>query len=715
MNIDNPFLLNDWNIKKFYILTISLGLMIIGLNLLNYRGYDIPVMYPLVSSVFILFIPGFMILRLLKIHQLSTVKTFLYALGLSVTFTMIIGFLINSILPILGFNKPISFLSILFSIFLILFFLGIGAYIRDRDHDYSPKMEIDNIPLVCFLCLMPFLAIIGCHLMNMYHINYLNLLVLIIISTLILLSAFDKIPKRLFPLTIFVIGITLLFSKSLISLYITGFDIQNEYYLANLVINNSIWDSTIKQMTNSMLSVVILAPMLSKFCKLDIIWIFKIIYPFIFALLPLGMYTIFEKQTGKKIAFFACVFFMSIFAFHAEMISLARQEIAEFFFILLIMLVLGKDLEGPKKVILSLLFTVSLILSHYGITYVYLFYLISIIPILYFIPRIAYSGGIRDFPTKYERGIISVTSFLFFITVLFAWYIYSSSAAPLDALVGVLKNVIINMGDMLNPTTSQGLSLIQSKSPSLLHNLAKYVHFISQALMIIGFVVVLFLKYDKVKFSKEFLAFSFFSFFLLGSSIFLPYVGSAMNVNRLYHIALIFLAPFFVIGGLFILTKLIKYLKFKSINVNSSFKLIAIFLVAFLMLNTDFLYTIANDDPKSIALTANSDTAIFNEKEVNAARWFNQVKSGDKVFADVYRTLLLKSLDWYKIGLIYEEYKLPKNTYVFLGTKNILNGTVVVPIRIESSKKDVYRYVDYDRFITNKSQIYDDGGAQIYN
>ena len=96
---------------------------------------------------------------------------------------------------------------------------------------------------------------------------------------------------------------------------------------------------------NGMLSVVALAPIYSLISSLDLVWVFKLVYPVIFALVPVGLYQIFRRQLNDKVAFLSCFFFMSFAPFYVQMTTLARQEVAELFFVLLILLLVSKEMN----------------------------------------------------------------------------------------------------------------------------------------------------------------------------------------------------------------------------------------------------------------------------------------------------------------------------------------------------------------------------------
>ena len=205
------------------------------------------------------------------------------------------------------------------------------------------------------------------------------MLVIALIAVIPILIGFDRvIPEALYPLAVLSISISLLLHTSLISPYLWGYDIHYETFLANLVIDNEFWDSMSPGNVNAMLSVVLLAPMYSYITGLDLTWVFKIVYPLIFALVPLGLYHVFRRQVGAKSAFLACFFFVSFIIFYAEMASLARQEIAELFFVLLLMIMVARNIPKRTNFTLFAIFGASLVVSHYGTSYIYLFSLIMV-------------------------------------------------------------------------------------------------------------------------------------------------------------------------------------------------------------------------------------------------------------------------------------------------------------------------------------------------
>jgi uncharacterized membrane protein len=285
--------------------------------------------------------------------------------------------------PLLDISEPITLVYLVITISLYVLALCVLSYIRDRnffDENLIDFNEYFNSRFL-FLCILPFLAIFGSYALNFYNNNLISMFLFALIALTLILVIFDKIPRKLYSFTVWIIAISLVYVSSLVSPYIWGWDIQNEYYLANLVIQSSYWNFSLQDAYNAMLSIVMVAPIYSIFTSINLDYVFKIIYPFLFSLVPLGLYKIFKKQTSHKIAFAAVFLFMSFNTFYIELLSLAREMTAELFLVLMLLLIFSKR-SNKSSIILFVLFGMGLIVSHYSVTYFFIFTLLSVSLIL---------------------------------------------------------------------------------------------------------------------------------------------------------------------------------------------------------------------------------------------------------------------------------------------------------------------------------------------
>mgnify|MGYP005837550979 CR=1 FL=1 len=714
MQVINLLKMNDWPINKFLRIVFAFQIAILGIVGLDIINIHIPILREIITSIYLLFIPGILILRILKVHNISSIESLLYGVGLSVASLMFIGFFINIVFPVFGIFNPISFFYLIITIFIFTMILCVLSYIRDKMISNPEHIEIKGLLSfkIGFLCIIPFFAIIGTYLMNFYQNNLLLMIMVPIIAFTVILVAFNKISEKEYPFVIFLISISLLFHTSLISQSLWGWDIHHEYYIANIVMQNSFWDLNIPYNTNAMLSIAILAPILSKITDMDLVWVFKILYPFLFSLVPIGLYLVFKKQLNGKIAFLSTFFFMSIFTFFREMNQIARQEIAELFFVLVIMLIVDTSMDKMKRALLMIIFALSIIVSHYGLSYILMLSLIGVYLIIFID-----SKSIKKIKNKtklnhiLENRLTSSFVILFIIFAL-AWYMYASSSSAFDSIVHISDQIIGSIStDFLNPDAAQGAAALSSEASSYLHNIPKYLNLLFQFFILLG-IFFTFHKVNRTKFKMEFILFALINLILLVFSILLPYFASALNITRVYHISLFFLAPFAVIGGIKFFEIFSKMLKvpWTEKKTENSLKVISILLFTLLLFYTGFVYQITNDGPTSFSL-GNIDYPVTNNQEITSMGWLYQVKNNSLVYADDYRNVLI--LNFGPVKDIQRDISKINSSYIFLGKFNLETGNILTTEKIKASKKQ--DYVKYDNLIENRNEFYDNGNTQLYN
>jgi len=773
MYINNLFHLKDWKIEEFLLLIITLQTIFFVLILLEYVGLGIPILKDLIGFFFILFIPGTLLLRLINLDRIeSNGQILLYTLGSSLVILMVIGTLMNYLYPILGIDKPLSSVSIIITFYVFTIILCFICYLIDKRRvveKKSPPNKVDLKNLVSspllFLFILPILTILGAYQMNVYHSNVLTMLMIFLVGIIaFMVSLRTFIPSKLYPLIVFIISISLLLHKSLISNYIWGWDINAEYFLANQVILNAFWNESLPFSYNSMLSVVILGPIFSSFINIGEVWIMKIIYPFLFSLVPLGLYYLFCKQTSPKIAFFSVFFFMLMFTFYTEMLSLIRQQVAELMLVLVLMLIVNDKLEVTKRSFLAVMFGLSIVVTHYGLSYVIMLILIISAIFLYFLdknsnqglsskfwPKIykltAVNALLQSFPNHFfgnnknnlskqgrkpsvsekinlyrsiKKDRILTSSFLvLFIFFLFTWYIFTSSASIFQATVSIGHGIINNLYTFMDPNTTQGLNMVIEQQFTPLRNLHKYIYLFSQFLIFIG-VLALFFRKDGMNFKKEYKALILATFMVLVAGILLPFFSSQMNTSRLYHVALIILAPFCVLGiiKIFDLFKLISRTNFSK---DQHFKFIAIFLIVFLLFDTGVVYQLIDyKHPTSIALSSSVDFPIFNQRETTAGEWLTHsyyaygYQNNYTVYADKNRAPVLGSmLPAEQIPVYFD--LITNRSYIFLGTLNVNQGEKILTYKMSGANIiSELKYQSSQEILKSRSRIYNNGGSSIY-
>lgn len=733
IKIPNIILLNYWGHKKFLQTIVAINLVMLGSIGLDFMGLEIPILRQVIGFIYLTFVPGIIILRLLKLHGLSATETVLLSTGLSISLLMFSGFFLNTLLSFLNIDSPLSFLNVVIFITALLAILSIFVWKIDRFGQYElPPLKIPRSAF--YLVLLPVLSIIGTYFVNFQNNNIILLILIVSIALVPFLVAFNRINPELFPLAVFVIGLSLLYLGSLNSMYLPGWDINTEYYFHKLVFNNAYWNSEIFSNVNAMLSIVILPAFYSYFLKMDGAWVFKIVYPIIFSLVPLGLYCVYKRQiNSEKIAFFSVFFFMSFGTFFAEMLSLARQQIAELFFVLLIFLMVQDTLNRNIRNILYLVFGASLVVSHYGLSYIYMILMIFIY--LLSLDMIRTLKTRRFTLPEYSLKKLTLSYFFaFYIVFLLLWYIYFTRSSAFISILNIVDNIFANIfTEFFNPeNTDRNVLMALGMADPLVHSIGRDVHrglqLITQFFIIIGFFKIIIYR-EFIKLKAEYFYLIIASFLILLLSL-LPFAAKSFNMTRIYHIALFSLSPLFIIGGIFVMEKTLKIINIKNkLKQNhAAHILILCVLVPYFLFNIGFVYEITNDSITSISLgmekmkNDNISKIYFygnyiQELDVFGARWYDRYKGvNEKIYADgfsrinvltsygmepnVYRPITGRRL--------MNENLFPRTYYIYLGKFNVCYNTFV------ASSNQIYNTSILSPLTTKLDRVYSNGCGEIY-
>jgi uncharacterized membrane protein len=74
---------------------------------------DIPVARQVIGFLYLLFVPGYILVRLLGLNDLDELGIMLFSIGLSVAFLILAGHFMNEFLFLLGVSQPLSLIPLL--------------------------------------------------------------------------------------------------------------------------------------------------------------------------------------------------------------------------------------------------------------------------------------------------------------------------------------------------------------------------------------------------------------------------------------------------------------------------------------------------------------------------------------------------------------------------------------------------------------------------
>ena len=558
----------------------------------------------------------------------------------------------------------------------------------------------------------------------------LALLTIIVIAILFALSVFFTrfISWKWYPVVIFAISMTLAFQLVLTSRYIVGYDAKLEYYVFRLTSVNGYWHFLPSNMysageatLDSTLSVTILPTIYSALLNIDGEAIFKTLYPFVFSLVVVALYHIFERQIGKSAALLSTLFFVSgQYVFYGiEPLSLNRQIVAEFFLVLSILVLLYSKMSIGRRRLLLLVFGAALIVSHYSIMFIYLFLVFWI----YAIPKLR--GHSDEVLNSAMVGLLSVLAFL--------WY--SWSVTPLTTLSQLFRQVFSTFLTQLSNPAARSIGVF---SPHAIFNIASLIDwvffYVANFSVLVGIIVVLLFKPAKTNLDPRYRLVTILCAVILFLCVVVPNLAPFLNLTRFYAITLLFLAPCFFLGGETFVGIIDYVLKRVTGGHFSSFirkQLVTVILcavlVGYFLSQSGFVNCVAGASPLSFSLDYNrirtsTDPNTLNSVEFYAvyiprqdvfgSMWLSKnIGTSSLIFADYDASVnVLPSyglISGHQVSSLTNMTVLTPGAFIYLRQLNVANGIIATALS-SFNTSEIYPIIN----ATNL--IYSNGNTEIW-
>jgi uncharacterized membrane protein len=700
--------------------------LVLAAHLLLYLalGFDIPLLRQVIAFAYLTFVPGLVILKALKLKT-KKLDTALFSAGLSIAFLMFIGLVMSAVFPLLGIPEPLSLIPLVIAISMITLLLAVVSCRRDwtsRDSLFLdwPRSK-ETILRSGFLLVLPIVATVGALLDN----TLLLLIMLLAIAVLYMLSFSSKVmPSKLYVLVIFAVSVTLVLHSTLLSKRFMGWDVHFENYVFSSTRIKGYWTPPSVGVDNiitrfeSVLSITILPTVYSLLMNAEGETIFKIIFPLIFCLVPLVLYRTYEIQTNKLTALVSVLFLISnpISFYGPEPLSLARQIIGELFMVLSILVLVENKIAIQKRRILFFIFGSALVLSHYALSYLYIFFLIFAFVMM------------RKWRS---RELLNASMILLLFAATFSWYLYVSNAPLMklsDDIQRVYRNFLADIlrietrSPVLTPLTSQPTSIV-----GLVHRLVFYV----ENLFIVTGIAVLVFRRKKTGFNVAYRWMSIMSMVILLMCLAIPYFAASFQLTRFYAITILFLAPFFAVGGQEIFNQTKKLIipitsrffsKFKTTSFkNITLQAISIVLIASFLFNVGVIDHLTMNYPESLPLDrdrrktstdVNMRLTLYDiyvpEQDVFSATWFSSyTNNGSYIYADeASRYHVLASY------ALIESYSLPMYPpitiagYAYMSSANVIEGP--------NMQQSAFNVSEFASVLDMTNKVYSNGASDLY-
>ncbi len=321
--------------------------------------------------------PGFMLMRLLRFRARRDGEGIVFSAGLSIFLLMAAGLTLNTLLPLAGIGDPLAPKYVVGLVAGMNAALLLACYMRGVDLNVPVRLrQVNFMTATLYAAPVLFVAggILGAISLNNGGSNVLTMFVLggvAVFSLVVLFSGGNKVPASLLPFSIYLISLALLLSMSLRGWLISGHDILQEFSVFQLTHAHLHWSiGYFRDAYNACLSITILPTVISGLApKIPDQYIFRFVFQAVFALMPVAMYGFIRRYVNRRYAFITVLFFISQVPLLRDSAFLTRQEMALFFFTLLLTAMINTAAPRGARFFMALVFGMSMIWSHYSTTY----------------------------------------------------------------------------------------------------------------------------------------------------------------------------------------------------------------------------------------------------------------------------------------------------------------------------------------------------------
>lgn len=755
----------------------SLGILylvsLLCFNILNILNINLFYIRSIYSFFFLLFVPGILLWKFFKIKDIDFWNKFSLILALSLSFLLLYGLFSNWVLLLFHIAKPLRMLPLL--IMFDIFFIFFAFYYYFRQINFSktlniPNCNILNISFFVIPIFFPLLSFVGASILNNSGTNLVSMILISSIAIYILLVTFlfQKFNENVFPWSLFFISSALLLMLSLRSNHVIGTDILIEYKMFTITNINGFWSNAINHAYNTCLSITLLPTIFYQFMNVNGEYLFKFYFQLIFGFVPVIVYIFSKRFINTIYSYIGTISYISFPIFIDSMTSHVRQEIAFFFFSILILTLF--TYKNKKVFLLSVIFSASLVVSHYSTTYItILLFLITFV--LTFIFRnigkiINYKSislktlklNLGETKTPSKRLTISFLAILILLTYIWNNQI-NNNTSDLQYFLKALNNLktfSINnlevsqsnplnqfnifktnnnqqfiLSDYLNlqlknkkygknnyynnasqyqitPILPYTLPLYVPKSIYVAINITiELIEKIIKIFLLVG-VLLLFIKEYKNNIElREYYILTISGLILLLIFMIIPYISVDYDILRTFQQLQTFLIYPTVLGALFF---------FKFFNKKLQIMLFSIIVITYLLIYTHFIFQLTGGQNLYTQLDANAnelDSDYLHDSEITSTKWLSKYRKVSTItYIDdtAQNKILLNS----PLNIYLNENNFPstitKYSYVYL---DYINDKYHIFEKEINGVYFNYRY-SFSFLNNNMNKVYNNGETAIY-
>jgi len=482
---------------------------------------------------------------------------------------------------------------------------------------------------------------------------------IIFVCIVVALAAFGIIKEKYYPYVLYSISLALLLQVTLALTGLVGTDIHLEYYFATTK-----WSPSFPHSYNSALGDVLLVPFLAHL--IPALWVFKIMFPAMFACVPVILYFVFKHWVSAKLAFLSAFLFISVPTYFTELTGIPKQQLAELFLALMFLLFVI-DFKLKYKLPAVIVLCALVVVSHYSLGMILMFLLV-----IAFATKACLEERER-FPT----WALGLTTLVVVVGGIF-YYGRIAGGTPLSCVLNLVPVKPIEVGPVqvgpvqVGPVVVGPVISMTTSYPTLM-KMALGLDFLKVGVLgklfrLLQWFTLILLAVGLVRMRKSYWTFASGCVAILALCVLVPSFSAILNTTRFYHLSLFALAPALVVGGV----KLLNY------------KVLTALLLVYFLFTSGFVFEAAKIPnvsdltiPYNVALTHDRiDLGTTTENDEGVRDWIvkNDVKP---IYADFYGFLFLQEKLGTSSSLKMLTTDFDVDGYVFLRERSVEDGNLI--------------------------------------
>jgi uncharacterized membrane protein len=429
----------------------------------------------------LLVVPGLALLRALRVPRRAIVGTPVYIPTASVAVLIAAGLAVDLIGPAIGIHAPLRTLPMLLSVEALCAVLVIiaarraprlrdprpglrlprvrelwpralalaaaaGAALRaPRLRDPRPGLRLPRVRELWPLAL-PLAAAAGAARLTTSHGPTVAIAATAgcVVAIMLALVAAPRMTRTQLAILLYSVSLALLWSFSLRSGFVYGFDISSEYQVVHSTQAAGVWNlAHPNDAYGAMLSVTVLPAVLHNISGASDLVLLKAVYPAILALVPVFVFAIGRRFIASRYAAAAAIVLICQGPFSQQFPAIARQEIALVLFAALAAVLLDQLIPTAPRLSLAALLGLALAVSHYSTTY-FAIWVLGLAVIVQLV--------VSTFRPLRRVDLCILGTFVVMVAGAALWY-------------GPLTNSASNLGGLRQAISANGFQFLPNRAP----------------------------------------------------------------------------------------------------------------------------------------------------------------------------------------------------------------------------------------------------------